>query len=168
MHSQTYTQVYCGSCFTNTTFLIAYSNRVTVGHLSCSSFFGDFIAACNERLCICPQYLSSTPPAAAFAFRETLGSRCAAPCHRAFTSAGFSASSVEKYHYHSDCHRRPGGNPGFRSGVLARPPVRRSHGVSIFGLIIRSNVPSACIFNFQGSRSGSRLWLGKNPFTYSE
>ena len=34
--------------------------------------------------------------------------------------------------------------------------------------IIRTNVPSACIFNFQGSRSGSRLWLGKNPFTYSE
>ncbi len=54
--------------------------------------------------------------------------------HRNLTSAGFSASSVEKYHYPSDCHRRPGGNPGFRSGVLARPPVRRSHGVPIFGL----------------------------------
>ena len=54
--------------------------------------------------------------------------------HRNLTSAGYSASSVEKYHYHSDCHRRSGGKPDFRSGVLARTPKRRSHGVPIFGL----------------------------------
>ena len=60
--------------------------------------------------------------------------QCCNLYHRNFTSAGYSASSVEKYHYPSDCHRRPGGKPDFRSGVLAHTPKRRSHGVPIFGL----------------------------------
>ena len=50
---------------------------------------------------------------------EALRLRCAAPYHRDFTSAGFSASPIGKYHYHSDCRCRLGGNPSFRSGVLA-------------------------------------------------
>ena len=68
--------------------------------------------------------------------------------HRNLTSAGYSASSVEKYHYHSDCHRRSGGKPDFRSGVLAHTPKRRSHGVPIFGLSseIMSQVPVYSIF----------------------
>ena len=68
--------------------------------------------------------------------------------HRNLTSAGFSASSVEKYHYHSDCHRRSGGKPDFRSGVLAHTPKRRSHGVPIFGLSseIMSQVPVYSVF----------------------
>ena len=68
--------------------------------------------------------------------------------HRNLTSAGYSASSVEKYHYHSDCHRRSGSKPNFRSGVLAHTPKRRSHGVPIFGLSseIMSQVPVYSVF----------------------
>ena len=39
--------------------------------------------------------------------------------HRNLTSAGYSASSVEKYHYLSDCHRHIGCNPILIAGVLA-------------------------------------------------
>ena len=66
--------------------------------------------------------------------REVTKEQTANLYHRNFTSAGYSASSVEKYHYPSDCHRRSGGKPDFRSGVLAHTPKRRSHGVPIFGL----------------------------------
>ena len=48
--------------------------------------------------------------------------------HRNFTSAGYSASSVEKYHYLSDCHRRNRGNLLLIPGVLAVLQCR-SHGV---------------------------------------
>ena len=42
--------------------------------------------------------------------REVTKEQTANLYHRNFTSAGFSASSVEKYHYPSDCHRRNRGN----------------------------------------------------------
>ena len=45
--------------------------------------------------------------------------QCCNLYHRNFTSAGYSASSVEKYHYPSDCHRRNRDNLLLIPGVLA-------------------------------------------------
>ena len=39
--------------------------------------------------------------------------------HRILTSAGYSASSLEKYHYLSDCHRHVRSNLTLIPGVLA-------------------------------------------------
>lgn len=50
---------------------------------------------------------------------EALRLRCVSPHHRDFTSAGFSASPVGKYHYYPEYRRRLGYNPGFGSGILA-------------------------------------------------
>ena len=88
--------------------------------------------------------------------------------HRDLTSAGFSASSVEKYHYHSDCHCRFSSKLNFRSGILARSPYinRKSPGVPTFGLFIRTNVLSACLFNFQGTLKGGNPLRENNPFTH--
>ena len=79
---------------------------------------------------ICPQ----RPLRRLLPYGKHLGHGVLHRVHRNLTSAGFSASSVEKYHYPSDCHRRSGGKPDFRSGVIAHTPKRRSHGVPIFGL----------------------------------
>ena len=86
--------------------------------------------------------------------RETHRSRCAAPCHRSFTSAGFSASPVGKYHYHPDCHRRIGSSPIVTTGFLARP-VTGGLGVPAEVAIIRNNVLCACVFSCQSSRRGA-------------
>ena len=82
-----------------------------------------------------PECLSPPPLCGgACPLREPFGHGVLHRVHRNLTSAGFSASSVEKYHYPSDCHCRSGGKPDFRSGVIAHTPKRRSHGVPIFGL----------------------------------
>ena len=95
-------------------------------------------------------------PCQAYRFREVVKEQTAYLYHRNLTSAGYSASSVEKYHYHSDCHCRFSSKLNFRSGILARSPYinRKSHGVPTFGLFIRTNVLSACLFNFQGTFKG--------------
>ena len=72
------------------------------------------------------------------------------PCHRTFTSAGFSASSVEKYHYHSDCHRRVRCSLTLLPGVLARS-VSEVLAYPIRWLIIRTKVRCAYIFSCQGT-----------------
>ena len=71
-------------------------------------------------------------------------------CNSANTSLSLS------YHYHSDCHCRFSSKLNFRSGILARSPYIqwKSHGVPTFGLFIRTNVLSACLFNFQGTVKG--------------
>ena len=85
--------------------------------------------------------------------------------HRSFTSAGFSASPVGKYHYHSDCHRHNRGNLLFISGVLAILKFR-SPGVPDKVAIIRNKVLVTCIFSFQSSNERLPiLWFGINPFT---
>ena len=93
---------------------------------------------------ICPQ----RPLRRLLPYGKHLGHGVLHRVHRNLTSAGFSASSVERYHYHSDCHRRSGGKPDFRSGVLAHTPRWRSHGVPIFGLSseIMSQVPVYSVF----------------------
>ena len=86
--------------------------------------------------------------------------------HRNFTSAGFSASSVEKYHYPSDCHRRNRGNLLLIPGVLAVLQCR-SHGVpDKVAKIIRNKVLVNDLFSCQST--SERLpfsWFGINPFT---
>ena len=101
--------------------------------------------------------------------REALRLQFAKPYHRNLTSAGYSASSVEKYHYHSDCHCRFSSKLNFRSGILARSPYIqwKSHGVPTCGLFIRTNVLSACLFNFQGTVKGKIPYPKFSPFTYS-
>ena len=120
--------------------------------------FIDFTACLNKkRLCKDRSICSQRPLRKAIRFvREALRLRFAKPYHRNLTSAGYSASSVEKYHYHSDCHCRFSSKLNFRSGILARSPYinRKSHGVPTFGLFIRTNVLSACLFNFQGTVKG--------------
>ena len=75
----------------------------------------------KDWLCISRSICSQHPLRKAICFmREALRLQFAKPYHRNFTSAGFSASSVEKYHYRSDCHCRFGSKPNFRSGILAR------------------------------------------------
>ena len=109
----------------------------------------DFITAFENSYVYVRSICSQRPLRKAIRFvREALRLRFAKPYHRNLTSAGYSASSVEKYHYHSDCHRRSGGKPNFRSGVLAHTPKRRSHGVPIFGLSseIMSQVPVYSVF----------------------
>ena len=64
-------------------------------------------------------------PCQAYRFREVVKEHAAYLYHRNLTSAGYSASSVEKYHYLSDRHRHIGCNPILITGFLssAVPPV---------------------------------------------
>ena len=132
--------------------------------------FIDFTACLNKRrLCKDRSICSQRPLRKASRFvREALRLRFAKPYHRNLTSAGYSASSVEKYHYHSDCHCRFSSKLNFRSGILARSPYinRKSPGVPTFGLFIRTNVLSACLFNFQGTLKGGNPLRENNPFTH--
>ena len=84
--------------------------------------------------------------------------------HRILTSAGYSASSVEKYHYHSDCHRHIRGNLILITGVLAILKYR-NHGVPAKVAIIRNKVLVNDLFNFQAKRLPFLL-SGMNPFTH--
>ena len=86
--------------------------------------------------------------------------------HRLFTSAGSSASSVEKYHYpicksspyqvqlgiHSRSYRYSEDSASWRTGCLGS---------------LHRKVPVDLLFGFQGTAKW--LFLGwNNPFTYSE
>ena len=86
--------------------------------------------------------------------------------HRNFTSAGYSASSVEKYHYPSDCHRRNRGNLLLIPGVLAVLQGRSQGVPDKVAKFIRNKVLVTCVFSFQST--SERLpfsWFGINPFT---
>ena len=108
----------------------------------------DFITAFENSYVYVRSICSQRPLRRLLPYGKHLGHGVLHRVHRNLTSAGFSASSVEKYHYHSDCHRRSGGKPDFRSGVLAHTPRWRSHGVPIFGLSseIMSQVPVYSVF----------------------
>ena len=86
--------------------------------------------------------------------------------HRNFTSAGFSASSVEKYHYPSDCHRRNRSNLLLIPGVLAVLQCRSLGVPDKVAKIIRNKVLVNDLFSCQNT--SERLpfsWFGINPFT---
>ena len=83
--------------------------------------------------------------------REVTKEQTAYLYHRILTSAGYSASSVEKYHYHSDCHRHIRGNLILIAGVLAILK-KRNHGVPAKVAIIRNKVLVNDLFNFQVKR----------------
>ena len=95
---------------------------------------------------------------------EAHRSQFAKPCHRNFTSAGLSASSVEKYHYHSDCHRHIRSNLILITGVLAILKYK-NYGVPAKVAIIRNKVLVNDLFNFQAKRLPFLL-SGMNPFTH--
>ena len=97
--------------------------------------------------------------------REVTKEQTANLYHRNFTSAGYSASSVEKYHYHSDCHRRIRCSLTLLPGILARS-VSEVLAYPIRWLIIRTKVLVNDLFSCQNT--SERLpfsWFGINPFT---
>ena len=96
--------------------------------------------------------------------REVTKEQTAHLYHRNFTSAGFSASSVEKYHYHSDCHRHIRSNLILITGVLAILKYK-NYGVPAKVAIIRNKVLVNDLFNFQAKRLPFLL-SGMNPFTH--
>jgi len=98
--------------------------------------------------------------------REVTKEQTAHLYHRNFTSAGFSASSVEKYHYHSECHRRNSGNLLLILGILAVLQGRSQGVPDKVAKFIRNKVLVTCVFSFQST--SERLpfsWFGINPFT---
>lgn len=110
------------------------------------------------------QYLFSIPLPSKTLW-EVTKEQIANLCHRSFTSTGFSANPVGKYHYHSDYCRHNMGNPLFISGVLAILKFR-SLGVPDKMATIRNKVLVTCIFSFQSSSERLPiLWYGINPFT---
>ena len=104
-------------------------------------------------------------PCQAYRFREVVKEQVAYLYHRILTSAGYSASSVEKYHYHSDCHRHNRGNLILITGVLAILKSR-NHGVPAKVAIIRNKVLVNDLFNFQAKRLPFLL-SGMNPFHHT-
>ena len=98
--------------------------------------------------------------------REVTKEQTANLYHRNFTSAGFSASSVEKYHYPSDCHRRNRSNLLLIPGVLAVLQCRSLGVPDKVAKIIRNKVLVNALFSCQST--SERLpfsWFGINPFT---
>ena len=81
--------------------------------------------------------------------------------HRILTSAGYSASSVEKYHYHSDCHRHIGCNPILITGVLAILKYR-NHGVPAKVAIIKIKVLTTCVFSYQRTSEKASVFIIRN------
>ena len=99
--------------------------------------------------------------------REVTKEQTANLYHRNFTSAGYSASSVEKYHYPSDCHRRNRGNLLLIPGVLAVLQCRSLGVPDKVAKIIRNKVLVNDLFSCQST--SERLpfsWFGINPFTH--
>ena len=103
-------------------------------------------------------------PCQAYRFREVVKKQTAYLYHSNLTSARYSASSVEKYHYHSDCHRHIRSNLILITGVLAILKYR-NHGVPAKVVIIRNKVLVNDLFNFQAKRLPFLL-SGMNPFTH--
>ena len=100
--------------------------------------------------------------------REVTKEQTANLYHRNFTSAGYSASSVEKYHYHSDCHRRIRCSLTLLPGILARS-VSEVLAYPIRWLIIRTKVRCAYIFSCQGTvKELLLIGVKNNPFTCSD
>lgn len=98
--------------------------------------------------------------------REVTKEQTAYLYHRVLTSAGYSASSVEKYHYHSECHRRNSGNLLLILGILAVLQGRSQGVPDKVAKFIRNKVLVTCVFSFQST--SERLpfsWFGINPFT---
>ena len=98
--------------------------------------------------------------------REVTKEQTANLYHRNFTSAGYSASSVEKYHYHSDCHRRIRCSLTLLPGILACSIIRGLGVPDKVAKFIRNKVFVTCVFSFQST--SERLpfsWFGINPFT---
>ncbi len=94
--------------------------------------------------------------------REVTKEQTANLYHRNFTSAGYSASSVEKYHYPSDCHRRNRGNLLLIPGVLAVLQCR-SHGVpDKVAKIIRIKVLVNDLFSCQNTSERADLFVVRN------
>ena len=94
--------------------------------------------------------------------REVTKEQIANLYHRNFTSAGYSASSVEKYHYPSDCHRRNRGNLLLIPGVLAVLQCR-SHGVpDKVAKIIRIKVLVNDLFSCQNTSEWADLFVVRN------
>ena len=105
-------------------------------------------------------------PCRAKSSREVTKEQTANLYHRNFTSAGFSASSVEKYHYPSDCHRRNRSNLLLIPGVLAVLQCRSLGVPDKVAKIIRNKVLVNDLFSCQNT--SERLpfsWFGINPFT---
>ena len=91
---------------------------------------------------------------------------CSEMRFRNFTSAGFSASSVEKYHYPSDCHRRNRSNLLLIPGILAVLQCRSLGVPDKMAKIIRIKVLVNDLFSCQST--SERLpfsRFGINPFT---
>ena len=98
--------------------------------------------------------------------REVTKEQTAHLYHRNFTSAGYSASSVEKYHYPSDCHRRNRGNLLLIPGVLAVLQGRSQGVPDKVAKFIRNKVLVTCVFSFQStSERFPILRFGINSFT---
>ena len=91
-------------------------------------------------------------PCRAYRSWESTKEQTADLYHRILTSAGYSASSVEKYHYHSDCHRHIRGNLILIAGVLAILKYR-NHGVPAKVAIIRNKVLVNELFNFSSEKA---------------
>ena len=86
--------------------------------------------------------------------------------HRNLTSAGYSASSVEKYHYPPDCHRRNRGNLLLIPGVLAVLQCKSLGVPDKVAKIIRNIVLVNDLFSCQSiSERLPFSWFGINPFT---
>ena len=100
-------------------------------------------------------------PCQAYRFREVVKEQTAYLYHRILTSAGYSASSVEKYHYHSDCHRHIRGNLILIAGVLAILKYR-NHGVPAKVAIIRIKVLTTCVFNCQRTIEKASVFIIRN------
>ena len=116
-------------------------------------------------------YLFSTPldGSTVLCCREIIRRLAANQLHRGLTSAGFSASSVEKYHYTCCFHRRIGSNPIFTADISRSRPIwqetiNQNVTLSFIGNISwrisdvagacgtgNRKVPDECIFGFQGT-----------------
>ena len=90
-------------------------------------------------------------PCRAKSSREVTKEQVANLYHRNFTSAGYSASSVEKYHYPSDCHRRNRSNLLLIPGVLAVLQCRSLGVPDKVAKIIRNKVLVNDLFSCQNT-----------------
>ena len=88
--------------------------------------------------------------------------QCCNLYHRNFTSAGYSASSVEKYHYLSDCHRRNRGNLLLIPGVLAVLQCRSLGVPDKVAKIIRIKVLVNDLFSCQNTSERADLFVVRN------
>ena len=167
LHCKTDTEVYHSGCLSNSAFLIAYRNRFAVRHFVRPPFV-KFIAIA-VWLCTWPAHFLTGraifvqgTSCRAISSREVTKEQTANLYHRNFTSAGYSASSVEKYHYPSDCHRRNMGNLLLIPGVLAVLQCR-SHGVpDKVAKIIRIKVLVNDLFSCQNTSERADLFVVRN------